>query len=257
MFEWIVGALAAMQVWLGAIADAILEWTKANPEQAAVVVAVVAFLESLIIISFFVPGWLLLMGLGTLVGTGHLPFWPIVWAAYIGAVIGEAVGFWLGHRHSERIQNSRFFEGHKPLLKRAESLFIRYGVMSLLLGRFVGPIRAVLPFVAGLLQFPWRFYWPTNLFGGLFWAPAYLLPGIAVGASLNLPLASLWPLAFHLALVFALYWAARQLRSVSHKLSVTVTVLATAILIALPLMPWWQVLTDLLSAIGSVINKSA
>lgn len=235
--------------------DSLLSWTSAHPAWAVLVVAVVAFLESLIIVGFFVPGWLLLLGLGTLVGAGHLPFWPIVGAAYVGAVLGEAVGFWLGHRHSERIQNSRFFEGHRPLLKRAESLFIRYGVLSLLVGRFVGPIRAVLPFVAGLLQFPWRWYWPTNLFGGLFWAPAYLLPGIAVGASLNLPLASLWPLLFHLALVAALLWAARQLWSLRRAAAVAVTALATGLLLLLPVLPWWQVLLDVLKAIGTVIGK--
>lgn len=236
--------------------DSLLSWTSAHPAWAVLVVALVAFLESLVIVGFFVPGWLLLLGLGTLVGAGHLPFWPIVGAAYVGAVLGEAVGFWLGHRHSERIQNSRFFEGHRPLLKRAESLFIRYGVLSLLVGRFVGPIRAVLPFVAGLLQFPWRWYWPTNLLGGLFWAPAYLLPGIAVGASLNLPLASLWPLVFHLALVAALYWTARQLRGISHRLSVTSTVFATLVLLVLPFTPWWQTLKQLLTAIAAVINNS-
>ena len=48
--------------------ESLLAWTTAHPHWAALVVAVVAFLESLIIISFFVPGWLLLMGLGTLVG---------------------------------------------------------------------------------------------------------------------------------------------------------------------------------------------
>jgi membrane protein DedA with SNARE-associated domain len=239
-----------------AMVESLLAWTTANPHWAALVVAVVAFLESLIIISFFVPGWLLLMGLGTLVGAGHLPFWPIVWAAYVGAVIGEAVGFWLGHHHSERIQDSRFFAGHRPLLKRAESLFIRYGVMSLLLGRFVGPIRAVLPFVAGLLQFPWRWYWPTNLFGGLFWAPAYLLPGIAVGASFGLPLAALWPLLFHLALVVALFWAARQLWPIRRGVAWAVLVLPCAGLLVLPAMPWWQVLRQLLRAIAQVIANS-
>ncbi len=236
--------------------DSLLAWTTAHPTWAALVVAVVAFLESLIIISFFVPGWLLLMGLGTLVGAGHLPFWPIVWAAYVGAVIGEAVGFWLGHSHSQRIQTSRFFAGHQPLIKRAESLFVRYGVLSLLLGRFVGPIRAVLPFVAGLLQFPWRWYWPTNLFGGLLWAPAYLLPGVAVGASLSLPLASLWPLVFHLALVIALFWAARQLRTIGKSMSVATTMLATLLLLMLPFTPWWGTFKQLLVAIAAVVNKS-
>ncbi|NQD36588.1 DedA family protein [Permianibacter sp. IMCC34836] len=235
--------------------DSLLGWTSTHPAWAVLVVALVAFLESLVIVGFFVPGWLLLLGLGTLVGAGHLPFWPIVWAAYVGAVLGEAVGFWLGHHHSQRIQNSRFFAGHQPLLKQAEALFIRYGVLSLLVGRFVGPIRAVLPFVAGLLQFPWRFYWPTNLLGGLLWAPAYLLPGIAVGASLNLPLASLWPLAFHLALVAALLWAARQLWSLRRAAAAAVIALATGLLLLLPVLPWWQVLLDVLKAIGTVIGK--
>jgi len=235
--------------------ESLLAWTSAHPHWAALVFAAVAFLESLVIISFFLPGWLLLMALGTLVGAGHLPFWPIVIAAYLGAVSGEAVGFWLGHRHSERIQNSRFFAGHRPLLKRAEQLFIRYGVLSLLLGRFVGPIRAVLPFVAGLLQFPWRWYWPTNLLGGLFWAPAYLIPGIAVGASLNVPLAALWPLLLHLVLVVVSAWAAWQLRAMRPAIAITVAATAVLAVVLLPWCPWWQVLVRVFQGIAAVIAK--
>jgi len=55
-----------------------------------------------------------------------------------------------------------------------------------LFGRFVGPVRPVIPAVAGMMQMPAGRFLAVNVASALVWAPAYLLPGIAFGASLEL-----------------------------------------------------------------------
>ena len=73
-------------------------------------------------------------------------------------------------------------------LASAEQHFERYGVISLLAGRFIGPLRPMLPMVAGMLDMPFGRFTAVSLLAGSGWAVAYLLPGWATGAALRLPL---------------------------------------------------------------------
>lgn len=235
--------------------DSVLQWAQANIEWAIPVVFVFAFLESLIVISIFVPGWLLLVGMGSLVGAGVLPFYPVVTAAYFGAVLGESLGFWVGRRHADWVHNSAFTKDHQRLLSSATQIFQRYGVMSLVLGRFIGPIRAVLPFVAGVMQFPWKWFWPTNLLSGLLWAPAYLLPGMLVGASYHVALSELWPLAFHAALIIAFIWTSAHLWRSYRRMAWLSMVITGGLMMMAPFMDYWPVLLSVLSQLLLVIQR--
>lgn len=232
----------------------ILNWTQAHTEWAVPVVFAFAFLESLIVISLFVPGWLLLVGMGSLVGAGVLPFYPVVIAAYCGAVIGESLGFWVGARHAEWVRQAKFSTENRALLDRAASVFQRYGVASLVVGRFIGPIRAVLPFVAGVMHFPWRWFLATNLLSGLLWAPAYLLPGMLIGASFNIPLSTLWPLAFHLAMIVALIWVLYRLLPGYRRSAMVVGSLIVGLVLVLPFTHYWSVFLQVVRQLSTVVD---
>ena len=73
-------------------------------------------------------------------------------------------------------------------LKRGEVFVHKYGVMSVFIGRFVGPVRALVPLVAGMLGMKPLQFTIANVASAIGWAPAYMLPGILLGAaSLELP----------------------------------------------------------------------
>ena len=75
--------------------------------------------------------------------------------------------------------------GHPEWLESGEAFFHRHGGISIALGRFIGPIRPVIPVVAGMLGMPARYFYFINIISAVVWSPAYLLPGYFVGASLN------------------------------------------------------------------------
>ena len=78
----------------------------------------------------------------------------------------------------------------------AESYFHRYGIVSLLVGRFIGPLRPMLPMVAGMCDMPIPRFIGVSLLAGAGWSVAYLLPGWATGAAIRLPLPEgFWPQA--------------------------------------------------------------
>ncbi len=188
----------------------LLSYIEQQPESAFLIVLTIAFLESLAVVGVLLPGWLLLVGVGALVGGGVLPFYSMILAMFIGAVIGEGLSYWLGYHYRDRIRHLSWFESHEKALNRADRFIRRYGVISLAIGRFIGPLRAVLPVVAGISGMSQRLFWSVNIASGVLWAPLYLVPGILVGAALSLPEGSREVMAVFLIAQIFFIWMARK-----------------------------------------------
>lgn len=164
----------------------LLEWIAANATWAGVVVFLIALSESLAIVGLFMPGAVLMFAIGALIATGALAFWPtMLWAA-LGAVVGDGISFWLGYHYKERLKLLWPFSRYPKLMARGEGFFSRHGGKSILIGRFVGPVRPIIPVVAGMMGMSPLLFSFINILSALLWAPAYLLPGMAFAASLGM-----------------------------------------------------------------------
>ena len=163
-----------------------LHWITAHPTWAGVVVFLISFSESLVVVGLFVPGVAMMFGIGTLVAMGALNIWAtLAWAA-AGAVAGDGLSYWLGHHYQERLRDVWPIRRYPGLMARGEQFFQRHGGKSVLFGRFVGPVRPIIPTVAGMLGMPPYRFLMVNVLSALAWAPAYTLPGVVFGASLGL-----------------------------------------------------------------------
>jgi undecaprenyl-diphosphatase len=141
----------------------------------------VALAESLAIVGVLVPGVIILLGAGALIGAGVLDFWDITAWAVAGAIVGDGLSYWLGHHFEYLTARWRWFRLHPDHLERGIRFFQDYGDISIALGRFFGPIRAIVPLVAGLMRMPPKRFFIANVLSALVWAPAYLAPGILLG----------------------------------------------------------------------------
>ena len=163
--------------------DAFVHFIASHPQWTAAILGVVAFGESLPFLSLLFPGTALLIAAGTLVPDGALAVGPAVTGAIVGAVLGDAISYWLGRRFGHAVQNVWPFTRHPQFLPRGIAYFQRYGGLSVFIGRFFGPLRAVVPLAAGILQMPPARFWLANVASAVVWAPGLLLPGaIAVAA---------------------------------------------------------------------------
>ncbi|HEB63040.1 MAG TPA: DedA family protein [Gammaproteobacteria bacterium] len=164
----------------------LMDWVALYPNRAGFIVFLIAMIESLVIVGVLVPGAALLFGVGALIGTGTLELWPtLAWAA-AGAIAGDGISFWLGYHYREQLHHIWPFKNHPKLFSRGEVFFHKHGGKSIAFGRFVGPIRAIVPTVAGMMAMsPLRFT-IINVLSALAWAPVYILPGAAFGTSLEL-----------------------------------------------------------------------
>lgn len=163
----------------------LLDWIVQHPHWAGATVFLIALAESLALVGLFIPGTLAMFGVGALVAAGALNLWAtLAWAA-AGAIAGDGISYWLGYRYRDRLLTLWPFSRHPQWMTKGEAFFHRHGSKSILLGRFVGPVRPVIPAVAGMLGMPPLRFYLMNILSALGWAPAYILPGVVFGASLG------------------------------------------------------------------------
>ena len=141
------------------------------------VIGLTAFVESFVFLSLLFPGTAILIAAGTLVSEGILSPVPTVVAGIAGAVLGNSVSFWLGQKFGPLLPKVWPFRTHPERLMCGIGFFKRYGVHSVFIGQFLGPLRAVIPLVAGMMHMPPLRFNTANVLSAVVWAPALVLFG--------------------------------------------------------------------------------
>lgn len=159
----------------------VVAFVQANQAWAPFVVGGLAFGESLAFFSVLFPATVLLVAIGALIGTSGLDFGPV----WLGAVIGASAGDWLsyeiGRWFEDRAHGIWPLSRHPELIVKGEAFIGRYGVWAIFIGRFFGPLRAVVPLVAGIFEMPRGPFQLANVGSALIWALLLLKFGDVVG----------------------------------------------------------------------------
>jgi membrane protein DedA with SNARE-associated domain len=161
----------------------------AHPGLTWAVAFLVAAAESIIVVGALVPGTPILLAIGAAGSLGHVSLTGVVVAAILGAMLGDGLSYWIGHRHRDSLLRGWPFAARPGLLARGQDFIGRFGVPAIALARFLPGVRAVVPVVAGMFGMrPLPFY-AANIASALVWAPVHILPGALVGliADLHLP----------------------------------------------------------------------
>jgi len=163
----------------------LLNWMSANPGWAGFWVFLMAFVESLAFVGILVPGIIILFGLGALVSLGALDVWPIWLWGSVGAFCGDIASYAVGRRYRYHLADIWPFSRFPRMLERGRDYFNVHGPKSVVVGRFIGPLRPVIPVTAGMLGLAPRRFLLVDIPACIVWTPAYLVPGMLFGASLE------------------------------------------------------------------------
>lgn len=190
-----------MSEWI----DTLTTWLAANPQWLGAAIFIIACTECLAIAGIIVPGTILLFAVAVLAGSGALSLGETLLLAYLGGILGDALSYAIGRYFHSDIRRLPGLRQHPEWLAGAEGYFQRYGIASLLVGRFIGPLRPMLPMVAGMFSMPLPRFIGVSLLAAAGWSIAYILPGWTTGAALRLPLPDgFWPQAAVIAAGVAL-----------------------------------------------------
>ncbi|MDQ8040149.1 MAG: bifunctional DedA family/phosphatase PAP2 family protein, partial [Rickettsiella sp.] len=183
------------------------DWLQIHTFLAGVITYLIAFSECLMFLGLLIPGTVFMTAIGTLIGIGILPFISITLWAIAGAITGDVLSFWIGRHYHRYTATVWPFRRYPNLLKKGETFFNKHGGKSIFVGRFIGPIRAVLPFIAGMVHMPYRQFLIADIISAFAWAPIYMLPGILLGqASQQLPPEVASKLILFVVLLLLFFW---------------------------------------------------
>jgi undecaprenyl-diphosphatase len=154
------------------IAQALGPWTYA-------LVGVAAFLETGAFVGLVAPGETIVMAAGVIAGQGEIDLLPLIGLVWVCAVLGDTTSFIIGRRLGRP-----WLERHGPKVKitherleQVEGYFDRYGGRTILIGRFIGLVRALAPFIAGSSGLAYKRFIPYSIVGCGLWATAFSVIG--------------------------------------------------------------------------------
>ncbi len=148
------------------------------------IIAAFSFFESLAFIGLIVPGSVTVVIGGFLVAQGFMNIGELFIFASLGAILGDSFSFYLGKKGI-----ISFREGNKifkpSLLAKGENYFRKHGSKSVFLGRFIGWIRPIVPFIAGVFKLDRKTFLFWNILSAFLWAAIHIAIGLFFGQALD------------------------------------------------------------------------
>lgn len=142
----------------------------------------IVFVETGLLIGFFLPGDSLLVTAGLLASQGYINVYLLGALLSIAAIVGDSIGYTIGKAsgpHLFKKDDSLLF--NKKHLQRAHDFYEKHGGKTIVLARFIPILRTFAPVVAGMARMDYRRFIAYNVFGGLFWVWSMLMIGYLLG----------------------------------------------------------------------------
>ena len=165
-----------MPDWLSALLDPDLAAMTAGAVYA--VLFTLVFVESGLLVGFFLPGDTVLFTAGLLSarpGT-ELSLPVLVAGVLVAAVAGDAVGYWCGRRLGRPWLVRRAGRAARHV-ERAERFYDRYGWWAVVAARWIPWVRTFTPVVAGVGRMPYGRFASANVVGAVTWGAGLLVVG--------------------------------------------------------------------------------
>jgi membrane protein DedA with SNARE-associated domain/membrane-associated phospholipid phosphatase len=150
-------------------------------------VGVFAFAETGAFVGLVVPGETTMLLGGAVAGQGVIDVYILIAIAWFAAWAGDTTSFLIGRRlgrdfvlrHGPRVGISHErFEG-------VEDYFSRHGGKTIFIGRFIGLVRALAPFIAGSSGMRYRAFVPYSVLGTGIWSSLHIVIGYVFSRSID------------------------------------------------------------------------
>lgn len=154
------------------------------------VVVAIIFAECGLLIGFFLPGDSLLFVTGLFIARAastteagiDVNIWLAIVVLMIAAILGNIVGYWIGHKAGTPLfnrPNSRLFK--QEYVDRTSAFFSKYGARAIVMARFVPIVRTFITAIAGVARMDFRRFMLFTAIGGVIWAVGVTLAGYFLG----------------------------------------------------------------------------
>lgn len=160
-------------------------WIYNHPHLALFFTFIVSLSESLAFIGSIIPGTVTMTAIGILAGSGAMRIDLTLIAGIIGAIFGDGISYSIGRIFKNQITLIWPFRKYPNWIKYGHEYFARHGGKSVLIGRFTGPLRALIPIIAGMMGMNRLHFFVANVISAIGWSILYIVPGILIGTASN------------------------------------------------------------------------
>ena len=161
----------------------VIAFVQANQAYAPLIVFLMSMGETIVIVSIFIPSTILLFGVGGLLAAAGVPLLPSLIAGGLGAAIGFSLMYLVSVASQGRLLAAWPFKNYPDTMEKAQDFARRWGAPGVAIGHFTGPIRVLIPIVAGLSHMPPVPFMLANMLGAAAWIVTFLAPGYLVVSS--------------------------------------------------------------------------
>jgi membrane protein DedA with SNARE-associated domain len=148
-------------------------------------VILLVFGEAALFIGFVLPGETAVIIAGVVASRGHVNVGLLCVLVVISAIVGDSVGYAIGHRYGDRLLKLPIVRDRQVAIERALEGLAKRGPAYVFVGRFTAFLRAVMPGLAGMSKMHYRRFLAANALGGVLWGVGYTLLGYFAGSALS------------------------------------------------------------------------
>ncbi len=156
--------------------QALLAFMRENEVLIEVVLFVLAFAESIAVASAFVPSSIIFVAVGALEGAAGGPLVPLVIAGALGAFAGDLASLAIGYYLRNDLRKIWPLSDHPRLLARARAFFWRWGIYAVIVSKLSGPLRPIVPMLAGASRMSWPVFMAASAVSSVIWSVLVLVP---------------------------------------------------------------------------------
>ena len=142
----------------------------------------IIFIETGLLAGFFLPGDTLLLTAGVVASSGKLELPLVILVCVLGSVGGDQLGYWIGKTFGSKVfsrPKSKLFDPENVV--KARAFFDKYGMITIIVARFIPVIRAFAPTMAGVSGVPYPKFLGLSLIGGVLWGSSLTSLGYFLG----------------------------------------------------------------------------
>ncbi len=213
-------------------------------------VGLLAFLETGAFVGLVAPGETAMIVGGVVAGQGVISLVTLIGIAWFAAAMGDLVSYELGRRLGREfiVKHGPRFGMNAERLGIVEEFFDKHGGKAIFIGRFVGIVRAVAPFLAGSSRMPLRKFLPYDILGAGLWATTFIMLGYifwqSLGTVLKVAKEGALGLGIVISVIVVLVWVVRHLSKEENRRALEQKMLAAldrpGLRLLQPLVRWAQ-----------------
>jgi len=174
------------------LVDVLSKFLIEHKDAAYIILFLGSMLDTAIGFSFFVYGEIFFLAGAILAGANLLNFWLVICCLYLGGIVGDNISYFLGKKYGVRIyfmlrnkkHLKKFINSHN--YNKGINYFRKYGALSVFLGRLLGPMAWIIPFVVGIYRLNYRKFFVYDLIGIIIGIGQFIIVGYFFGKHFNL-----------------------------------------------------------------------